>query len=330
MTYKFVDTKRPTSWGKLLVVALIGVLAIIWSLFAYGYVQLPQGDDAIDKLTISEMIDEECADGDPIYDTLAEGKEVKFAYGTDARFNADGTTRTIEEQLAEFHVRRCHDPLRTAADLAYTGVIQYSVANIEAEHQRLLADRDAWREAVATLEAKEATAISVTNTTMVAGTPSLYMKPNANGGIDVLQGFTTYEGTALTFTFADGTVFRYRLNCGYQPDIPTWYPPLPPICTPTQVLDVVGCLEKKDGSQSSIAGNDEDHTVSNEDGATVSNGLQTDPAADAAAAEAAANAAAAAAAAEAEKLRQEAINNGAGTQDDDDHAGEVPEPTWDD
>jgi hypothetical protein len=220
------------------------------------------------------------------YYTADPVKEVPYAFGPAV------PRTTIDEIRQEHHDRRCVDPLNLAADEAYAGFIGSTPEAIEAEHQRLLADRGAWRAAVKALETKEATATSVTIEPMDAGTPSFYMKPNSAGGYDVLQGFTSIKGWGLTYRFADGTKLQYRLECGFQPGVPEGPPMLPPVCPGGGHFDENGLCPKIAGEAVPLGGvgGPETHTVNYANGDLNSQGFQGNPGAAAAAAQAAANA----------------------------------------
>lgn len=179
-------------------------------------------------LTVFQVVDQEdavaqdeptseCATAQHFF-ALDPGKETPNAFGP-------GVIQTkIDEQIEELHSRRCQDPALTASHEAAWGLIDKTQINDEA--RRLAVDPAAWTTVIGTMEELEAA--SVTSITFVpARTATLYMVVDEAGWPIVREGYTVYDGLALTFTHPDGRAVELKLPCGFQP---VWHGPPPPPC----------------------------------------------------------------------------------------------------
>lgn len=315
------STKAPPSrkiggWAKVFaVIAAILAAVLVLVMIFVTWPQWGPGAEASDVCATTENVH---------YFALDEGKEVQYAFGVKI-------VQTEQEKiLGELHDRRCDDPALTATHMYEWGLISFN--EIYPTMVKFETDTASWRAAIKQMEKLEAES-TVSITSVAKGLPSLYMVPDDKGRVTVHQGFTSSAGSALTFVNGDTTVML-RLECGFQPVRPPGFPPEVPPCPPgapecpapkNPSLDVgvnpaVDDWKKDDGPT---------HTVNNNDGATDSQGIQTDPQADAnkAAEEAAAKAKADADAAEA--ARKAAEESGGGTVDDNqDHGETTGGPNW--
>lgn len=145
--------------------------------------------------------------------------------------NKDGVVDAKDVQI-DLHNTRCVDPARTVAHVEYS---QRSFSSAEERLRRteeLVNNRQAWRFAIVGLEAREATAVKVEVVKMSDPYRTLYMVDSPIPQIyqDALD---RPEYWVLRFTYADGTVDNYKLDCGYQPVEPEFPPEIPdvPPCT---------------------------------------------------------------------------------------------------
>lgn len=279
--------------------------------------------DRADTAAANEQPEVECATSQHFF-ALDPEKETPNAFGP-------GVVQTkIDEQIEELHSRRCQDPVLTASHEAAWGLIDKTQINDEA--RRLAVDPAAWTVVIGTME--ELGAASVTSITFVpTRTATLYMVVDEASWPIVREGYTVYDGLALTFTHPDGRVVELKLPCGFQP---VWHGPPPPPCEGECIIIPpppppscegeciiippppceVNCvpLEEKHPLESTLADLAVDdskkddgstHSVTDGDGATDSTGLQADPVQDAVVAEQAAEQATA----QQEEEHQEAVED---------------------
>lgn len=231
------------------------------------------------------------------------GKEVTRAFGTNANQGS------IDGDLQEYCKRLTIDPSLVAGDETAFGMIPPTAQAATNEELTLLNDRTHWKAAVDQIFATLKEAQSITTQGVKAGSHSLYMVPTADGSfVNFGQGNTSHDGTMLVIVKKDGTKVELRLDCGFQPIFPTppkGFPeckpnsthcnPAPPVCPPgysgpgwNPVTHQLVCKDpgsegvganpavapwKQDGGQK--------HSVSDGDGATISNGYQANPQGDA-------------------------------------------------
>lgn len=150
--------------------------------------------------------------------------------------NGDGAVDVKDLQI-DLHNDRCVDPALTVAHAEYA---QRSYTNPEerlARTQGLADNRQEWLETIATLEAREATATKVEVVLMSEAYQTLYMT-NTHPIPSIYQdALDRPEYWVLRFTYADGTVDNYKLDCNYQPVEPE-FPGIPgrPVGHPTPTV----------------------------------------------------------------------------------------------
>jgi hypothetical protein len=127
----------------------------------------------------------------------------------------------VQAVLAELHVRRLHDSALTMAHAVYYGILPVPVDDAAwvSSVQSLEADHCKWEGLVGQLEAKEAT-----GSPTLEGDSSQYdtywFLHTPDNGTPLLRqgpGHAPEAGAVLTFRFPDGTMFKLRRVCGFQP-----------------------------------------------------------------------------------------------------------------
>ena len=150
------------------------------------------------------------------------------------RFGPPAGSDLKEMLLNELHFRRCTDPALTVAHREYQQDAYSSPAERLQKTLDLASNPNAWRLNVTALELREQKA-KVEVIDMSERYKTLYMTGTTPPTIFAAElDRPTYR--VLRFTYADGTVQNYKLDCGFQPVSPE-FPGVPgkpkPPSTPT-------------------------------------------------------------------------------------------------
>ncbi len=177
---------------------------------------------------VKQVVSEPPADADPLLPPEAAdycpGAVHYFRHDLPAEVNffgpavGDGNLELVLEQL---HYRRCVDPALTVAHR------QYQARNYSSPEERLfqtegLANNpEAWALNVLALEEREASAVKVEIVDMTERYQTLYMTDTPVPTIyqDVVD---RPQYKVIRFTYADGSVDNYKLDCGFQPVEPVF------------------------------------------------------------------------------------------------------------
>jgi len=141
----------------------------------------------------------------------------------------DGNIDLVLEQL---HYRRCVDPALTVAHRQYQSRNYTSPEERLFQTEGLANNPEAWALNVLALEEREASAVKVEILDMTERYQTLYMVDTPVPTIyqDVVDR-PSYR--VLRFTYADGSVDNYKLDCGFQPVEPIFPgvpgPPVSPV-----------------------------------------------------------------------------------------------------
>lgn len=127
----------------------------------------------------------------------------------------------VKAALGELHARRCVDPALTVAHRQYS-LRQYTSPGERLSQTSVLSgDQKAWALNVLALESREKTARRIEIVDMTERYNTLYMVDTSIPYI--------YQNSVdrplyrvLRFTYADGTVDNYKLDCGFQPVEPVF------------------------------------------------------------------------------------------------------------
>lgn len=129
--------------------------------------------------------------------------------------NHDGVVDAKDVQI-DLRNTRCVDPARTVGHVEYAARSYSSPEERTAKTEALVADPSQWAWSIIGLSAREDTAVKVEVVLMSDPYRTLYMVDTPIPGIyqDALD---RPEYWVLRFTYEDGTVDNYKLDCGYQP-----------------------------------------------------------------------------------------------------------------
>ena len=126
--------------------------------------------------------------------------------------------------LNELHFRRCTDPALTVAHRWYQKGDNSSVGDRVGQTLDLLNNRKAWSLYVQELENHEKSAVKVEVVDMSDEYQTMYMTDTTPPEIfQAKVDRPTYR--VLRFTYADGSVENYKLNCGFQPVAQSFFKP---------------------------------------------------------------------------------------------------------
>jgi hypothetical protein len=153
-----------------------------------------------------------------------------FAYEVAPNFFGPASSfETVQTQRDELHRRRCQDPALLVSHIQYWNGVFSTPEQRQAEVESLLANRQAWRDAVTMLEVGETTHCTASLATMSGAYNTLYMVK----GADANQIPAIYQTTpdrpefaVLRFDCDTGKQFNYKLDCGFQP-VDTNFPGVP-------------------------------------------------------------------------------------------------------
>lgn len=132
----------------------------------------------------------------------------------------DPGTRDPQALIAELRNRRVTDPVRTVYDTAYQNRMAQAYPDRQTGTQlavNLINDQAGWCDQIARLEAKEATATSVTVHEMCGPYLSLGMKDQDRQIPEVYVVHPNKCFDVLDFSYADGSHDWYKIDCGLQP-----------------------------------------------------------------------------------------------------------------
>jgi len=151
------------------------------------------------------------------------------------RFGPAAGSEQTDALLKELHFRRCTDPALTVAHREYQQGVYSSPSERLQKTLDLANNPSAWRLNVTALELREQKAKEVSVVEMSESYKTLYMTDTTTPTIYAAElDRPTYR--VLRFTYADGTVENYKLDCGFQPVSPE-FPGVPgkpkPPTTPT-------------------------------------------------------------------------------------------------
>ena len=186
------------------------------------------------------IVDDPPAGGDPTTTTVptACANSVHYyRHDLPAEVNHFGPAapdNDVNAALSELHTRRCADPALTVAHRQYSARQYTSPEERLAQTEGLASDPQAWALNVLAIEGHEKAATSVEIVDMTERYNTLYMIDTPTPAIfqDVVD---RPQYRVLRFTYADGSVDNYKLDCGFQPVEPV-FPgvPAPPAPAPQQ------------------------------------------------------------------------------------------------
>ncbi len=158
-------------------------------------------------------------------------------YATDvsSNFNGPPVIQTdVPGQEAELHTRRCADPALVVEHAHVNQLPGFAELNGDqqfADKVRELAwNHELWGQTIKQLEDKEATAVA-SDETMSGSYDTLYMLDGVTDVPLIRKAQPDRPSFAvLRFTYADGSVVNFKLDCGFQPV--GQFPNVPPVETP--------------------------------------------------------------------------------------------------
>ncbi len=124
-----------------------------------------------------------------------------------------------KQAQAELKIRRCVDPALVVAHQEYSRRVYSTPSERLAKTVAIATNQQAWALNVQALEQREAAAVSVEIVEMSEQYRTMYMTYTSVPGIfQAVVDRPTYR--VLRYTYADGTIDNYKLDCGYQPVSP--------------------------------------------------------------------------------------------------------------
>lgn len=147
------------------------------------------------------------------------------------QFGPGASSADVEHLLRELHFRRCTDPALTVAHRWYQQGNNSSTGDRVGQTLELMRNRSAWELNVLALESREEKAVKVEVVNMSDSYQTMYMTDTTPPEIfQAIVDRPSYR--VLRFTYEDGTVENYKLDCGFQPVAQSFLKPKPP-ATPT-------------------------------------------------------------------------------------------------
>lgn len=192
-----------------------------------------------------------------------EGKEVNGAFGapiTSDPSDEDGIRAELRERrscgednqfdpglLASHYVATANATLPSGEPANLTS-IKVGWNDVNSFSEQLASNRDLYKqvsEELNTLEDEAAFSVE----TVQRGTPSLFMVANEQSatGVTIKQGIVSNDGHNAVFTYANGAVVKYRIECGAQPTFAS-PPPGVPECVGEECAPPPACPEGTQGT----------------------------------------------------------------------------------
>lgn len=155
------------------------------------------------------------------------GQDVHFySYDVQPEFNGPAAPTEVEAAKAELHARRCADPALTAQHASYlSGFFAGTQALLDTTNG-FMADRKSWTDTVALMEIAEKSCTASVEE-MSGPYKTMYMQKTQPVPSSYPADPDRPSYQVLRFSCQDGSVWNYKLDCGFQP-VGQFPPPPPP------------------------------------------------------------------------------------------------------